>query len=86
MDETNGKNINRKFGSHEADLCQTFAYALYYIPAERKKIALIYLKTEKFTACKKFLYVDRNCSLYIIPFDLETDKFVKRPDNTSKTV
>ena len=72
-DDSNVIRFKSKFGILQSDLYQIFIYAFYYIKEEHKKVIIIYPATECFKEPEEFNFIDKKCTLYILPFNLEDE-------------
>ena len=74
----NQLNPRNNYGISQSDAYQLFAYLQKYLPTQtHKRVFLVYPKTDVFdSALPPFWFRERTEALYVVSFDLDTDKVV----------
>lgn len=71
----NSNNKEQKYGLKQADMYQLYAYGRNYLQGQGS-VYLVYPRQTKFRKALPIFHYDDELTLWIIPFDLETDKFL----------
>ncbi|MCK5918817.1 MAG: McrC family protein [Cocleimonas sp.] len=80
----NSNSREKKYGLSQADMYQLYAYGQKYLQGHGE-LYLIYPKQASFQESLPRFDFDKKLSLWVIPFDLESDKFINNKDSSFNT-